>query len=146
MLPKIAISQMHRNTIINFPQLSLSHSFFLYRTHTFSLSLSFLQLRQTEHWQMQPWGAHQSIQALPGVLSASLQVQEAGRKALLHRAGCSRRGVDVGVFRRRDNMLNNARQLRTTLKQQQTMLIYFVHFHFLYIKSSNCFFTISIFL
>lgn len=144
MLPKIAISQMHRNTIINFPQLRLSLSFFLSLSH--SHFLSFLQLRQTEHWQMQPWGAHQSIQALPGVLSASLQVQEAGRKALLHRAGCSRRGVDVGVFRRRDNMLNNARQLRTTLKQQQTMLIYFVHFHFLYIKSSNCFFTISIFL
>lgn len=138
MLPKIAISQMHRNTIINFPQLRLSLSFFLSLSH--SHFLSFLQLRQTEHWQMQPWGAHQSIQALPGVLSASLQVQEAGRKALLHRAGCSRRGVDVGVFRGRDNMLNNARQLRTTLKTTTNYANLFCTFPFFVYRIEQLFF------
>lgn len=118
MLRKIAISQMQRDTNINFPHhsLYLSYSFllYLYLTHTLSLFLSFpLQLRQTEHRQMQQWGAHQSIQTLPGMLPASLQVQEAGRNVLLHRAGCSRGSVDGGVCRR-DNMFNNPRQLRTT--------------------------------
>lgn len=127
-------------SLISHSSLSLSHSFFLYRTHTVSLPLSFLQLRQTEHWQMQPWGAHQSIQALPGVLSASLQVQEAGRKALLHRAGCSRRGVDVGVFRRRDNMLNNARQLRTTLKTTTNYANLFCTFPFFVYRIEQLFF------
>lgn len=121
-------------TLISHTSLSLSLLFFLTLsnshslTHSLSLSLSFpLQLRQTEHRQMQPWGAHQSIQTLPGMLPASLQVQEAGRNVLLHRAGCSRGGVDGGVCRR-DNVFNNFRQLRATTANYANLFCTFPFF------------------